>query len=152
MNSESIDKDLILNPEDTKQIRDDILNVPYDPSNWNSESDRRIIRILELEFYTLEKQQIALFYSNEEMANFDIEDKIIVEARSENMRFIEKNLERMKQIKAHVLNLDINHPIGDKNLLGCFNNLVIDKDAREIPPENYLNLAGKSEIIRELDL
>jgi len=87
--------------------------------NDNKISDKeKIIHFLESEFYFLEEQQKAIFYSNEEMKKYSTEDdEEINECRSENMKILFKNLERMKKIKSEILDLDRTHYIKDRDLL-----------------------------------
>ena len=80
----------------------------------------KIIQFLESEFYFLEEQQKAIYYSNEEMNKYYDNDKEIAESRAENVKILFKNFERMKKIKEDLLGLDKYHYMKDKNILSNF--------------------------------
>jgi len=96
--------------------------------NDNKISDKeKIINFLESEFYFLEEQQKAIFYSNEEMNKYcTIDDEDINECKAENMKIIFKNFERMKIIQDDIIALDRNHYFKDRNYLS-----ILDKSTKE---------------------
>jgi hypothetical protein len=133
-------------------IEDFVNDQRFDPKE-------KTIKILEVEYAYLEKQQQALFYSNEEMFKYGPNDVEMIECRAENLKFIEKNYKRMKEIKNDLLKLD-----GEENYIVKKNiyeqikfedKIDIDID---VDIENECNLEdgdkniNKNEIINEIDL
>lgn len=104
----------------------------------NKISDKeKIIKFLESEFYFLQDQQKAIYYSNVEMKKYlTEEDEELNEFRAENMKIIYKNFERMKKIKSDILGLDRNHNIKDKDLLFFYKNLDKDIEEFKVPKNN----------------
>ena len=123
--------------EDRQRMIDDFIN------DDSLNSKQKIITVLEMEYNYLEMQQKALFYSNEEMLNCDINDTDVIESRAINMTFMEKNNKRMKEIKQELLNLDgdTNH-IYRKDLFSYVNVSDYSEDKRNI----------NQDIIQEIDL
>jgi hypothetical protein len=89
-------------------------------SSSQLDSKEKIIKILELEYEDLERQQSALIYSNEEMFNPGAEDLELIECRAENMKFIEKNIKRMKEVRKQILELSKDHIIKNKDIFDIY--------------------------------
>jgi hypothetical protein len=85
-------------------------------NNDDIDSRYKIIKMLEIEYDYIEKQQMAMFYSNEEMLKYDPNDIDLIDARAENIKLIEKNIIRMHKIKSDILELDRDHYIINKNI------------------------------------
>ena len=119
------------------------------PEKKSSDSKVKILKILELEYEDLDKQQKALIYSNEEMLNSDPNDIDIIEYRAENMKFIQKNIIRMKEIKDEILNLDKNHQIKEKAVLEI-------NDFDKLNLKNIEDINGRKsieyDIVKEIEL
>lgn len=123
------------------------------------DSKEKIIKILELEYEDLEKQQRALFYSNEEMLLSDPNDLELIECRAENMKFIDKNFQRMKEIKEELINLEPQHFIKDKDIMTVEK---FDKKEEVSENENKISIDAniqikaydnvEDDIIKEIDL
>jgi hypothetical protein len=109
------------------------------------DSKVKIVKLLELEFEDLEKQQSALVYSNEVMFQSDPNDLDIIESRAENMKYIKLNFERMKQIYDEISKLDSNNQILWKSIFS----LNIDYKKNEEKPESLAN--GSPEIKYSVD-
>lgn len=133
-----------------KDKRDENINTFVQDKTMDSKE--KIIKVLELEYDYLEKQQMAIFYSNEEMLKFDPNDSDLIEARAENMKFIDKNIKRMKQIQKELLSLDKDHYIMGKNLFSCFGvvDKKIDNDNNDNIMEDY-TMEQDNRMIRDLD-
>lgn len=118
-----------------EQVKDFIENPENDDYNLNQKE--RILTLLAIEYDYLEKQQNALFYSNEEMEKYSLSDKDIIECRAENLKIIEKNLVRMKQIRQDIIALDKDHYILNKEVFSCFNinNLIKESNSNNIEQE-----------------
>jgi len=112
----------------------------------NLDSKQKIIKLLELEYEDLEKQQSILIYSNDQMLNFDPNDIEVIECRAENLKFIQKNIERMKEIKKEIVDLDKNHPYVNKDVYNIekFND-EINTNIRPVETNDEI-------IIKELEL
>jgi hypothetical protein len=151
MNSDNNDENNIDNIED---IEDDIYlkskeTIHEFMNDKDYEDKEKIIKILEIEYDLLEKQQSALFYSNEELANYDDYDAI--ESRAENMKYIHKNITRMKQIKQNLLNLDNDHYINGKDIFDCFDKKYFPKkyvECEENENENTININEEDNMIK----
>lgn len=115
----------------TKEIENDI---GFTKEHSNQES---LIIKLESEFYFIEQEQKAIFSSNEEMMKYSNgEDEDINECRSENMKLMFKNFERMKEIQKEILQIDCSHNIRNIDLLALTgkNNQDVDyKDPKNNP-------------------
>ncbi len=129
------------------------------PENKNKDSKSKIIKLLELEYDDLEKQLAALIYSNEEMLNIDASDLELIECRAVNIKFIEKNIKRLKEIKEEILNLDKDNKIKNKDESLVFNlddyeyNKADLNQITNINLNNEYDLIDKDEdIIKELNL
>jgi hypothetical protein len=134
------------------------------------DSKEKIIKLLELEYEDLERQQSLLHYSNEEMLICDPNDVEIIECRAENLKFIQNNLKRMKEIKEELLNLEKEHPYVSKDIFKIekfekvettrseVQKFIEDKNSRrEILIESNNNYDQKhtnhiEEILQELEL
>jgi hypothetical protein len=134
------------------------------------DSKEKIIKLLELEYEDLERQQSLLHYSNEEMLICDPNDVEIIECRAENLKFIQNNLKRMKEIKEELLNLEKEHPYVSKDIFkiekfekvettqSVVQKFIEDKNSRrEILIESNNNYDEKhtnhiEEILQELEL
>jgi hypothetical protein len=100
-----------------ESIREKKINLLESTNERKSvDSKEKIIKLLELEYEDLEKEQSLLHYSNEEMLMCDPNDYEIIECRSENLKLIQNNLKRMKHIKEELLNLEKEHPYVSKDI------------------------------------
>jgi hypothetical protein len=142
-----------------RELSDGYLNEFIESKEFDSKE--KIIKLLEIEYDYLEKQQVALFYSNEEMLKYDTNDIAIIEARSENVKIIGKNIERMKKIRNDILNLDKEHYIAGKNIYDFNMKTIIKYDKEEEFDKLQLNsveirepLGSNSEdiIVKHIDL
>jgi hypothetical protein len=125
-------------------------------NNTELDSKEKIVKLLEIEYDFLEKQQSAMFYSNEEMLKFDPSDIDIIEARSENVKIMCKNMERMMKIKNDLLGLDREHYIAGKDLYE-FRNCKIEKYEEKVGSVERIIIKdmddeskGDEEIIKQL--
>lgn len=100
--------------ESIREKKINLLDSKYERKSVDSKE--KIIKLLELEYEDLEKEQSLLHYSNEEMLMCDPNDYEIIECRAENLKFIQNNLKRMKHIKEELLNLEKEHPYISKDI------------------------------------
>jgi hypothetical protein len=108
------------------------------------ESKVKIVKLLEMEFEDLEKQQNALVYSNEEMFKCDPNDLELIECRAENMKYIKLNFERMKQIYEEISKLDRNNKLLGKSIFS----LNYDFEKNDEEPKNIHNNHNASQLIK----
>jgi hypothetical protein len=140
-NIDNIDNDLYLKSKET--VHEFMNDKDY-------EDKEKIIKMLEIEYDLLEKQQSALFYSNEELANYD-DDYDAIESRAENMKYINKNITRMEQIKQNLLSLDNDHYINGKDIYDCFDKKYFPKKYIECE-ENENNIYINEEDINKINI
>jgi hypothetical protein len=129
-----------------KEINNQCLNVINDTT---LDSKQKIIKSLEIEYEYLEKQQAALLYSNDEMLKFDPNDYELIESRVENLKFMGKNMRRMKQIKDKLIQLD-----RDNRIL-INDDLKIDEEIimRDSKNKNNSNINYNTDnIIKEIEI
>lgn len=129
--------------ENLRNLRFNIVN------DETLDSKQKIIKSLETEYEYLQNQIKALIYSNEEMSKFDVNDDMIIESRSENLKFMQKYIIRLNKIRNEITILDPCHHIVEiKNTLQEINEeYKIDietvnkneKDLREFKNENDPN-------------
>lgn len=140
-NQESNNETLYLDFEEYKQkYLENRKNTIDNYINDNKIGDKeKIIKFLESEFFFLEEQQKAIYYSNQEMMKYCTEDdEDINECRAENMKIIFKNFERMKKIKSDIIGLDKNHYLKDKELLEIFKDVINEEKDYKDPNKNPL--------------
>jgi hypothetical protein len=135
--------------------RNGIIEIESFINSNQYDSKEKIIKLLEIEYTELEQQQMAMYFSNEEMLNYDPNDLDIIEARAENIKIMEKNIQRMQKIKEDLLKLDRDHYINGKNVFDCFNFKPEKNDTIENKIDNEgdkMDVDDEEKIITEIDL
>ena len=110
----------------------------------------KIIFILEIEYNHLEITQYNIIKSNEEMLKYLPDDEISKESREINIKFFNKNLKRMIEIKEKIsLLTSSKHEICNKTLPSIQNNSI---NNNLINNKNEKNSNIKNDIIKEIEL
>ena len=110
----------------------------------------KILFILEIEYNHLEITQNNIIKSNEEMLKYLPDDEISKESREINIKFFNKNLKRMIEIKEKIsLLTSSKHEICNKTLPSIQNNNI---NNNLINNKNEKNSNIKNDIIKEIEL
>jgi hypothetical protein len=110
----------------------------------------KILFILEIEYNHLEITQYNIIKSNEEMLKYLPDDEISKESREINIKFFNKNLKRMIEIKEKIsLLTSSKHEICNKTLPSIQNNNI---NNNLINNKNEKNSNIKNDIIKEIEL
>jgi hypothetical protein len=110
----------------------------------------KIIFILEIEYNHLEITQYNIIKSNEEMLKYLPDDEISKESREINIKFFNKNIKRMIEIKEKIsLLTSSKHEICNKTLPSIQNNNI---NNNLINNKNEKNSNIKNDIIKEIEL
>jgi hypothetical protein len=136
--------------ENFESFEQNLRNLRFNIVNDETlDSKQKIIKSLEIEYEYLQNQIKALIYSNDEMSKFDVNDNLIIESRSENLKFMQKYIIRLNKIRNEIAILDPCHHIVEiKNTLQEINeeyNIEIqkvnsnDENSRESKNKNDLN-------------
>jgi len=96
-------------------------------------------------FFLLEFEVKNLFEANEEMLKWDPNDYDLIEARQENLVFINKKLARMKEIQSELTQLCPTNPICKVNVFDFFG-----KSEEKKVTENVVNVKVKEEESKEV--
>ena len=116
----------------------------------NIDNKSKIIFILEIEYNHLEITQYNIIKSNEEMLKHLPDDEISKESREINIKFFNKNLKRMIEIKEKIsLLTSSKHEICNKTLPSIQNNNI---NNNLINNKNEKNSNIKNDIIKEIEL
>ena len=106
-------------------------------------SNGELISIIENEFFLLEHETRSLFDANEEMMKFDPNDYDLIEAREENLVFINKKLLRMKELQSELSKFCPSNPICRINIYDFFSQK--DSSKNEITSNLKINQSNNSE-------